>query len=112
MQPMIRVILACGLAGASFAAQPPAASPPANADPVAAAQAFIKGLDKNGDGVLDKSETKGFPLDADFDKIDSNKDGRIDAAELAAFKAKMGNPGAGPPPGGAPPAGSAPPPGN
>lgn len=105
MKPMTRVILACGLAGASVAATPPAAAP-ANADPVAAAQAFIKGLDKNGDGVLDKSETKGFPLDADFDKIDSNKNGRIDAAELAAFKAKMGNPGAGPPPGGAPPPGN------
>ncbi len=43
-----------------------------------------KAADKNGDGVLDKSEARG-PLRRNFDKADKNKDGKLDGAEIRAF---------------------------
>jgi len=42
-------------------------------------------LDKNKDGAVDKLEARVSPkLAAIFDKADTNKDGKLDAAELSA----------------------------
>ncbi|MFT3906114.1 MAG: hypothetical protein QM718_07425 [Steroidobacteraceae bacterium] len=78
-----------------------AQTPPAGAQAGTDTAAFIKMLDKDGDGVLSKSEVAGTPLEADFEKIDTNKDGKLTAAELEAFGKKNPAPGGG----GAPPAG-------
>ena len=44
-------------------------------------------LDKNKDGMLDKSEAILEPrLLANFDAADTNKDGKVDKAEWAAFQ--------------------------
>ncbi len=101
---MKRIIVTVALAIAAGGAW--AQSPAASEDDVAKAKSFIKGLDKDGNGTLSRAETKGFPLDADFDKIDANHDGALDARELAEFKAKNPSAGGGqggPPPGGSPP---------
>lgn len=44
--------------------------------------ALLAKMDANKDGKLAKAEAKG-PLSADFDTIDSNKDGFITAAEMS-----------------------------
>lgn len=85
-----------------LAQQPPAGG--GGGDPAS----FIKGLDKDGDGKLSRSEVAGTPLEADFDAIDTNKDGKLDAQELGSFKPK--NVGGGQSGGGAPPAGGTAPP--
>jgi Ca2+-binding EF-hand superfamily protein len=42
-------------------------------------------LDKNNDGFVDKQEARASAkLAAIFDKADTNKDGKLDAAELSA----------------------------
>jgi biotin carboxyl carrier protein len=43
-----------------------------------------KGLDANGNGMLEKSEARG-PVQANFDTIDKDKSGTLDGAELRAF---------------------------
>lgn len=44
-------------------------------------------LDTDQDGVISKEEAKPMPeLAAQFEKLDVNKDGNIDAEELKAFK--------------------------
>lgn len=46
---------------------------------------FVKGLDKNDDGVLSLEEVANTPLKADFQAIDTDNDGKLTADELAAF---------------------------
>jgi len=53
-------------------------TPPANSD--------FNTFDKDADGRVTRSEAKGTSLDKDFDKIDTNKDGKIDPKEFAAFR--------------------------
>lgn len=60
---------------------------------------ILKENDKNGDGAITKEEAKGSMMEQFFDMMDSNKDGKITAAELQ----NMGAPGGGA--GGPPPAG-------
>ena len=45
-------------------------------------------LDKNSDGRLTREELKGTRFADVFDKIDTNKDGKIDPKEWAAYHAK------------------------
>ena len=69
---------------------------------------MVKQYDKNGDNALSKDELAAFPGPIDFDKADTNKDGKLSAAEFEAYmKVTMGSGG---PPGGAPggPPGGAP----
>lgn len=56
-----------------------------------------KGLDSNGNGVLEKSEARG-PVQANFDTIDTDKSGSLDGAELRAFFQGSGPARGGPPP--------------
>ena len=77
-----------GLVSLPIAAQTPGAAPAATAakqtDDDAAE--FTK-LDKNTDGAQDKSEAILEPrLLANFDAADTNKDGKIDKNEWAAFQ--------------------------
>ena len=43
-----------------------------------------KGLDANGNGLVDRDEARG-PLDANFDEMDCDKNGGLDGAEIPAF---------------------------
>jgi len=43
-----------------------------------------KGLDANGNGLVDRSEARG-PLAANFDEMDCDKNGGLDGAEIPAF---------------------------
>ncbi len=97
---MKRNILALILAGIAVNAWAQS-SPPAGGGGDGAS--FIKGIDKDSDGLLSKSEVAGTPLEADFEKIDSNKDGKLNAKELESFSG-----GGAPAAGGTPPAGSPP----
>jgi len=80
---------AAGLAALPVAAQTspgaaPAATTATQTDDDAAE--FAK-LDKNKDGMIDKSEAVLEPrLLTNFDAADTNKDGKIDKAEWAAFQ--------------------------
>lgn len=87
-----------GFIMASVAATALAQSPPAGGGSAGGGAAFIKGLDKDNDGFLSKAELAGTPVEADFEKIDTNKDGKLSATELEAFS------GGGAAPAGAPPA--------
>ncbi|MGX5730628.1 hypothetical protein ACWKWK_08845 [Pseudoxanthomonas beigongshangi] len=47
----------------------------------------IGDLDRNGDGVLTRDEVpEGHALSSEFKLVDSNRDGRITAQELAAWR--------------------------
>ncbi len=68
-------------------------------------------LDRDGDGKVSREEAP-EPMRPFFDRLDENKDGFIDAAEVAKMRSLMGRggrPGGGPsgggPPGGGPPGG-------
>jgi len=43
-----------------------------------------KGLDANGNGLVDRKEARG-PLEANFDEMDCDKNGGLDGAEIPAF---------------------------
>ena len=44
-------------------------------------------MDANDDGVVSRDEAQAFPrLAAEFDSVDSNKDGQLDQAEMAAHR--------------------------
>ena len=47
-------------------------------------------LDANNDGIVTREEASSFPrLTAQFDTADTNKDGQLDAAEMAAHRELM-----------------------
>ncbi len=62
-----------------------------------------KAADANGNDVIERSEAGG-PLAANFDKIDKDKSGALDGAEIRAFFQGGGSASGGPRPGGRPPA--------
>lgn len=50
-------------------------------------QVTVADLDKNGDGVITRDEVpESHALSSEFRLVDANHDGRITAAELAAWK--------------------------
>lgn len=74
---LVLAVLAALSAGVAFAADntPPDQTKPLNAKFVA--------LDKNGDGVIDRSEAVADPkLAAKFDELDKNKDGKLTPDEF------------------------------
>ncbi len=66
------------VAAAAFAQAP--ASPPA----ATTAEEWFKQHDANSDKFLVKDEVKGTRTDGNFEKFDSNKDGKLDFAEYKA----------------------------
>jgi Ca2+-binding EF-hand superfamily protein len=59
-------------------------------DPQTAGKPGRHQVDANSDGIVTREEASSFPrLTADFDAVDANKDGQLDAAELNAHREKM-----------------------
>jgi hypothetical protein len=99
------IVTLLGISTAAVAQQPPAGG--AGGPPTGSTQDYIKSLDKDGDGKLSKDEVAGTPMAADFDEIDTNKDGKLVAKEMEDFLPKVkARAAAG---GGQPPAGAQPP---
>jgi len=97
---MNRVFLAAALASASFMTV-------ALVGPTAAQTAPAARGDANGDGVLSRDEAMA-QADARFDRLDTNKDGKLTPDEMPSHR-RMGGADAAPPP--PPPAdGASPPP--
>ncbi|RJQ08458.1 MAG: hypothetical protein C4558_08000, partial [Dehalococcoidia bacterium] len=59
---------------------------------------FLRRLDANGDGRIEKGELTDERMSPLFERLDANKDGVIDEDELRAAQQRMGRPGT-PPPG-------------
>jgi Ca2+-binding EF-hand superfamily protein len=72
-----------------------------NDSPEERAAQRIREQDKNGDGKVSFEEADGR-LRENFQRIDANGDGSVDAAEYAAYYASRGGPGGGRGPGGDP----------
>ncbi|MGH8482015.1 MAG: hypothetical protein ACRES8_06110 [Nevskiaceae bacterium] len=66
---------------------PPSGSPSASPDAGASGDTFTK-LDGDKDGMVSKKEaSKNKDLTAKWDTLDTNKDGKLDQGEFAAFEA-------------------------
>ncbi|MBN6150932.1 EF-hand domain-containing protein [Xanthomonas sp. AmX2] len=77
--PLLALAVLAALSGAAHAANPPPAATPAPAQDAADGHGggFAR-LDKNGDGVVDRSEAAASPrLAGRFDQLDKNKDGKL-----------------------------------
>ena len=79
-------LAACaGVAVAQIAAPPPS-TPPGGTSSRGADDTFTK-LDSDKDGMVSKKEaSKNKDLAAKWDTLDSNKDGKLDQGEFAAFE--------------------------
>jgi hypothetical protein len=76
------------LAIAGCSGRPSAIAPP-DIDPDGVAQAAIEQYDASGDGTIDSNEIRSAPsLRFSRDRIDTNDDGKLVAAELAQFATK------------------------
>jgi hypothetical protein len=85
-------LAACaGLAVAQISA-PPSTPPPGGTSSRGADDTFTK-LDSDKDGMVSKKEaSKNKDLAAKWDTLDSNKDGKLDQGEFAAFESSGSTP--------------------
>lgn len=84
-------LLASGVALAAQTARLDAAQSD-TAGATAVPRGHLAQLDKNGDGVIDRSEAAAAPRLAEhFDQIDTNKDGKLSADERAQARRGMGH---------------------
>ncbi len=86
------LVLATGIAFAQDAGSQPAER---HAQWQAKAEARFAAADKDGNGRIDRTEAQavGERMATHFDRMDGNKDGGIDKAELAAVRQKTGRAG-------------------
>lgn len=91
MKTTLALLLTLSLCSFAPAQAPPAA--PAAGRGAAQVEAALKAADANGDGKITKEEAGGAPW---FDRLDRNKDGVVDAAELEMVRKGMGASGAKP----------------
>jgi Ca2+-binding EF-hand superfamily protein len=84
---LLAVAVAALIAGAAVAAPP---APSVDAPP----RRTMSKLDATNDGVIDRAEAATHPrLVEKFDSLDTNKDGRLDAAERSSWQGKSGRKG-------------------
>jgi len=80
-----------GLATAQISA-PPSTSPGSTPPAAGTGDAFTK-LDSDKDGMVSKKEaSKNKELTSKWDTLDTNKDGKLDQGEFAAFEAAAAAP--------------------
>lgn len=78
--------LATLLLSSAAAAQNPVPPPPSQLEPSSGMSSMAQ-LDVNRDGFVDKSEVpSGNELAGKFARLDSNSDGKLDAAEFARYQ--------------------------
>lgn len=89
--PLIVALSASLIGGVALAQTQPQSRPYSDTKPEATkpmdtgSAPSLAELDRNRDGAVDKQEAKASPsVAASFDKADTNKDGKLSAAELNA----------------------------
>lgn len=88
---LLVLVLASACASVAFAQSTSTPAPAAPATAAAAQRpAHAMRVDANGDGVITRDEASKFPrLAASFDQIDTNKDGKLSADEMKAWRTQQ-----------------------
>ena len=76
-----------GLATAQISSPPPSTSPSTSTAPAGGTGEVFTKLDADKDGMVSKKEaSKNKELTSKWDTLDTNKDGKLDQGEFAAFE--------------------------
>lgn len=84
---LVLAVACAAFSAGAFAQTAPTTAPAAT--PAPGARHAMK-VDTDGDGVVTREEAASFPrLASSFDQIDTNKDGKLGADEMQAWRAQM-----------------------